>query len=632
MMEIIDKSKPKASKFVYDKWIAKHGISENASFKERQLWVEKEKEYWVEGRFGLVGTHYFALTQGFGKNAYGAESRLIWRDVDEEIYGGYDKAKNDNWDLLILKRRELGLTLVFGGIIPLHTALTMPGSTSLLTSADKTRLQQMYYEKLMVAYKNLSPLEYDTQEDLWVKPGVVSHRQTGYLHLGTDDRKTGIVTGLDSKVIAEETVKNPTSFEAFRAQYIFIDEMFLHGKADQVLRSAQASVKSGFRKIAPIVMGGSAGEASLVGQKIGVQMWKNAETIHLVTLFVPGTRGIMEAPVYDEQGKEVPGKYENFCINGHSDEKKATEWIMRTRDRLDTLEDKAYLNTFIKQYPLTVEEVFTGNAQGNLRKDILDKILQQERIILATRVPIERVTLTEVEDGDGDKEIKIIPDAKGRVRILQRPVVGHVYGSGTDPIPFNTNSVGDDKSKQCIVIKDYTTNTYVAYLMDRNSDPDMIVKESILLQDLYYKPKTMLEINRGGVTKSKYKEYGRLDLLAPKPTILNKKYSDAGESYGYYKNDWTATEGNFYLMEYLSKCADNIWFPEIIDEAKNWLAENTDILDAMTSCEIGQRAVMKKQEKTLGYKKVENKQVRMLVRGPDGRMITQWRTVQLPVR
>jgi hypothetical protein len=78
--------------------------------------------------------------------------------------------------------------------------------------------------------------------------------------------------------------------------HCFLDEAFLHPKADQVYKSAQASVKSGFVKVAPIVIGGSAGESTSIGQKLANNLWKNAENLNLLTVFLPGNMGIMEAP------------------------------------------------------------------------------------------------------------------------------------------------------------------------------------------------------------------------------------------------------------------------------------------------------------------------------------------------
>lgn len=578
-MEIIkNKKKPK---FLYDDWAAKHGLNPNATKKEKVLWYEQEKEYWQEGRFGLVGPHYFFLTQAIVKNATGRKMRPVWRDADEDIYGSYMKAREQYWDLMVLKRRELGLTLTFGGVIPLWTSLIYEGSTSLLTSADKTRLEEMYKEKTRVLFDGL---------DTDFRPGVISTRQWGYLHMGKM-APDGTVEGLDSKIVARETVDNPQAFEAYRAMHIFIDEFFLHPHADKVLRSAQASVKSGFMKLAPIVLGGSAGESSVEGQKKGSQLWRDADILKLITLFVPGWKGIMAAPELDAEGNEIPGKIQNFCPNGHSDEKGATEWILKTREKLDKAEDKSALEVFIKQYPLEIQEVFSANAKGNLPKHVLQKVQEQERIILSNPLPIERIQL--IRGGDG--ELIKRPDHRSSMYILHSPEKGHQYIAGIDPIPFTSKNMGDG-SKQALVIKDIELNRYVAHYAERDSDPDRIIENMINLQTYYNNAPAMLEINRGGVVLDKYKMANVLNLLAKKPTFISKGFAKNDGSYGYYKNDHTTERGNAYLIDYLNQYSNEIWFIDMIDEVKNYLVDNTDLVDAMIACEIFHKNIVERHK------------------------------------
>jgi hypothetical protein len=602
----------KASKFVYEEWFSKHGLNPNATSKEKELWWGKEKEYWVEGRFGLVGPHYYSLTQGFVKDARGFKKRPIWRDIDDLIYNGYLEAKNTNHDLFVTKRREVGLSFIFGGIIPMWVAMTNPGSTSLITSADKKRLEALFKDKLRVVYDEF---------DDFAKPGIVSTRQEGYLHLGRRDTKTGKVTGLDSQIITKETVETPTAFEAYRAMHIFIDECMLHPKADKVYKSAQASTKSGFVKVAPIVIGGSAGEATSIGQKLAKTLWDNAEALKILTLFLPGNQGIMEAPELDKNGKET-GKILNFCPNGHSDEKGATDWIMQTRDTLDKLEDKSYLNSFIKQYPLDIQEVFSVSGQGAFPKHIMTKLDNQERIILSTRPPVERSYLNRNFEGDIVKRA----DLTSAMRFLENPNPEHTYIAGIDPIPFNSKNMGDG-SNQAIVIKDIDTNRYVAYYSERDSDPDLIVNNMILMQEYYNNAIAMIEINRGGVVKQKYKDAGKLHLLAKKPIFLGKGFWKDDDSIGYYKNDITAERGNSYLIDYLNNYCEDIWFLDIIIELKNYLIENTDLADAMVATEILHKNLVKKFEQ----KKPEilqSKQIPML-EYQNGRYIRVWKTVKL---
>ena len=602
----------KTSKFEYDKWYLKHGLNPNSTSKEKEIWWGKEKEYWVEGRFGLVGPHYYALTQGFVKDARGFKKRPIWRDIDDLIYGGYLEARDTNHDLFVTKRREVGLSFIFGGIIPMWIAMTNPGSTSLITSADKKRLEALFKDKLRVVYDEF---------DDFARPGVVSTRQEGYLHLGRRDTKTGKVTGLDSQIITKETVETPTAFEAYRAMHIFIDECMLHPKADKVYKSAQASTKSGFVKVAPIVIGGSAGEATSTGQKLAKTLWNSAKELNILTMFLPGFQGIMEAPELDDKGKET-GKILNFCPNGHSDETAATEYIMKTRDKLDKLEDKSFLNSFIKQYPLDINEVFSVSGHGALPKVIMDKLDTQERIILTSRPPVDRSVLHRDYDGTILKK----PDNKSLLYFLENPKPDHTYIAGIDPIPFNSKNMGDG-SNQAIVIKDIDTNRYVAHYAERDSDPENIVNNMILLQEYYNNAIAMIEINRGGVVKQKYKDNGKLHLLAKKPIFLGKGFYKDDDSYGYYKNDTTAERGNSYLIDYLNAYCDDLWLLNMVVDLKNYLIENTDLADAMVACEIMHKNVAKKFE----VKKPQLAEVKEIpvLEFKNGRYVKVWKKVRI---
>ncbi len=597
----------KKPKFEYNEWWSKYGLSLNATKSEKDKWWIQEREYWLEGRFGLTGPHYFALTQGWVKDARGFKKRPVWRDIDELIYEGYMEARRSNHDLFVTKRREVGLSFVFGGIIPLWIAMTYPGSTSLITSADKQRLTALFKDKVRVVYDEF---------DEYARPGIVSTRQEGYLHLGKRDTKTGTITGLDSQIITKETVDTPTAFEAYRAMHIFIDECMLHPKADQVYKSAQASTKSGFVKVAPIVIGGSAGEATSIGQKLAKTLWDNAESLKILTLFLPGNQGIMEAPELDENGKET-GRILNFCPNGYSDEKAATEWIMKTRETLDKLDDKSYLNSFIKQYPLEIQEVFSVSGHGAFPKAIMDKLDTQERIILASRPPIDRSELHRNYDGNIIKRAAITSP----IHFLENPQPDHTYIAGIDPIPFNSKNMGDG-SKQAIAIKDIDTNRYVAYYAERDSDPDQIVNNMILLQEYYNNAVAMIEINRGGVVKQKYKDAGKIHLLAKKPIFLGKGFWKDDDSVGYYKNDVTAERGNAYIIDYLKVYSDDIWFLEMIQELKSYLIENTDIADAMVACEIMHKNIVKKSERT----KPQEVMVREIpvLKFVNGRYVREW--------
>jgi hypothetical protein len=179
-----------------------------------------------------------------------------------------------------------------------------------------------------------------------------------------------------------------------------------------------------------------------------------------------------------------------------------------------------------------------------------------------------------------------------------------------------------DGSQQAIVIKDIDTNRYVAHYAERDSDPDIIVGNMIKLQEYYNNAIAMIEINRGGVVKQKYKELGKINLLAKKPIFLGKGFFKDDDSVGYYKNDTTAERGNTYIIDYLNAHCDDIWFIDMITDLKNYLIENTDLADAMVACEIMHKNIVKKSERT----KPQEVMVREIpiLKFVNGRYVREW--------
>ena len=58
--------------------------------------------------------HYFYLQEGHIKAAEGHIIKPYWRDCDDMIFEGFQQAKKIEWDMLIVKRTEIGLTSIFG--------------------------------------------------------------------------------------------------------------------------------------------------------------------------------------------------------------------------------------------------------------------------------------------------------------------------------------------------------------------------------------------------------------------------------------------------------------------------------------------------------------------------------------
>lgn len=576
--------------------------------KEKERFWEGEYEKWHNGYKGLTGYHYFFLTQCKIKSADGTEITPFWRDVDEFIFEQYEEARKSQADIIYVKRREVGLTTIFGGVLPVCNSLIYAGSNNLITSADKDRIKNLFIEKTSTIYDNLNK---------YIKPKRANMRQEGFMFFAERDTKTGEYSGLKSSIICKETVEKPTAFETYRAKSVFIDEFFLHPKAPEVRISAQACVKAGQVKIAPIVMGGSCGVTSVEGMKEGIKIWKDASTLNIATVFIPGWMGISQAPELDQEGKPT-GKILNFCKNGYSDQAQATEWINKTRDRLSKASDKRAYLTFIKEYPLSIEEVFTSSNEGILPPEVMQNVQKQKIYILNNKPPIAAYHLYRQNN-----RVIAEPSPNGKFFILEKPLLNEPYIAGSDCLPFNTENIKEG-SKYALVIKKPLANTYVAYYAERSLNSDLVIQNCILLQDYFNHAKTMVETNSAGITLKTYKDLGRTDLLAKRPSALGINFVDKKESFGYYKNERTTQRGIDLLVKLLINHSDKIFFDDILSEIPHFPHENTDLLDAIIACEFNDANIT---ESFKSKKITQKRQIPVFERDPSGKTIISWKTI-----
>jgi hypothetical protein len=594
-VEIINKSKPKKAPFVYEP---------PPAFKNRY----EEDKYWDtwlerchEGYNGLTGRHYAYLTIGSVKTVSGQIIRPYWRDGDQQVFEHSDYARyKTHEDEMIVKRREFGLTSIYGGFEPIYNCLINPGSINLLTSADKFRTKGMFSSKTMVMYENLILPERDIPKQNYT-------RVDGFLSLSHSEGKS--LSG--SEVWCLETADSDLAakkLESFRAMSIFLDELFLHPRAAIVHSSAQASVMQGFKKVGHIVMGGSCGaetEAEVAAMRTNSEMverlWRDAKNIGVSAIFLPGTLCIDEAPELDDDGYPT-GKIVKFMENGYSDQEKAKEWILKQRAKLERAEDKTRFYTFVKNYPLTIDEVFDINKMGVLPPDIYAALDAAKRKIHETGQPKSYVVRRDSETGKPEK----IESNKGKVIIVKDAEPNKTYISGTDPIPFGDRDL-DDGSDYAIAIKCIEDQEYVAVYAERNLDSDYVIGTAIALQQMYPSSQfpngapTMMEANRGEVAMKLYKDSGNSDLLADRPNRLGIIYHDKKSKKGWNNNDKTGPRANNYFIQFLRKYADRIKILRIISECMAFPKGNTDVVDAIKSCEVFEKDIEeldKKRNKT----------------------------------
>lgn len=582
-LTIIDKIKPKVVPYTF----VPTPTFRNTYEKEKYWAGEKVK--WVEGIPDITGKHYFYMSQGHIKDIDGNIFPPWYRDVDQWMFELIDKAEAMEYDAGIIKRREIGLTSIGAGCLPNYTMKVYPGTTSIMTSCDKKRIYKMFFDKTAVFYdgmhKDIRPIKKKRSEREENVNLIVKVRTK------LDNGET--VTKL-SDILCSETVKNPTAFSTVRCKYGFYDEFPLHKNRTKLLASSRPCFMKSEKKAGLLLWGGTVEKGisieTLQALRNIVADAKNSETL---IFFVEPWMGF----IMHEGGN-------------YSDKKKGIEHIEKKRERLYKLSDKEEYYAYIKNFPLSLEEALESTATGVFPPEITDKINQQNRIIIQTPPPVANHKLIKYPEG----KIVAKPNIEGKFIILSQPEKGITYIGGIDPIPFNDANLADG-SEHCIAIKDYDHDTYVAYYAERNFSADIIATNSILLQDYYFGAPAMLERNMGGALKEKYKEYGRMELLSDKPMSLGIKFVDKNMVKGWFKNPKTSAKGNEYLIKYLLHHTENIWFERLIKELEEYLTgKNTDLLDAVISCEILDANMTRRNAKKMKVRRV--REIPQIVRDP----------------
>ncbi len=617
----LDEEGNKVAPFVYKE--EDYDVSSLSIAEQVDHW-EEERRRWREGHvtddgYYLTGLHYFYLTQITIKNQRGKRIRPWWRDVDEWIIHEWYRCKIDLLDLGIFKRRGIGLSVLFGGAIPIWLSEVEKGSIYLMTSNDKKKGERMFQEKTLTAFDGLDP---------WIKGEDVKRVQTGELRVqmrDIDGEMSDDISGIICKQTSDRK-SDASNFESERAVGAFVDELFLHPFASEVRQSIQDCLMEDQLKMGPCVFGGSAGIVSQSGIEEAKKMWDDKENLGIHVVFIDGTWGVDKAPEYDEDGKRT-GKVLNFCPNGHSKREEAKEWILARRAHLDRANDKRPLIGYMKSHPLDPQDIFEFNDLGVIPEDLLPRINAQRIKIKEENQPIHNYDIFLM-----DKHAKVSLNEKAPWKILEHPVEGEHYIAGADPIETigsaDDSMNPEDRSKFAVAIKRRTTNTIVAYYLKRSMDTDA-VKAQILAGQVYYNgARMMLERNKGKVISQAYENDGDYSMLANQPSIFGLRRYDKKEIKGFHKDGHTVDIIYETFFKGLRAMIENIWFDEVLVDLPKFTLKNTDLLDAIVAVEVYD-AELRKKSKFSEKKRVEKQYKYTYINPKTGLRDTKWVTETL---
>lgn len=313
---------------------------------EQKYWA-KEKEYWIDGyNSDINGMLYYYATQIVLEDRIRAKKYYpTVRDAEIFIFGELWDCWKKGESPFIIKGRGIGLSSI-GMNLPYYFFRIMPGSNCIATSRDKKTLATLFTNKTMVAYDEMHPR---------IQPDLISKNQTSsesFLRLGMKyideygKEKYGIseFTCRDT----QESDKAATNFSGGGAIYGFADEAPLMVRFNKFFNSAtELFMDHSQNRMAGLLLNGGTCEDTIKTEDIQrIQtIWENAKLKRIRPIFIPAT-----------YGKHV--------VNGHSGHEQAREEILRRRDELDQMPDKTDLRAYIKNNPLSIDEIFEIGKGG----------------------------------------------------------------------------------------------------------------------------------------------------------------------------------------------------------------------------------------------------------------------------
>lgn len=563
------------------KWVAPIVPQQFKTTLERQRYWEVEKTRWREG-YGdghskLCGMHYFYLTQGNLKD--GSDGSIIkpkYRDCDEWII---EPLHNAYWNLHehigLVKRREIGATSIGAGLLPCYSMRMFPSSTFGMTSCDQPRIFKAFSDKTEIFIKKM---------DIDIRP--VLDRTVGYKENSTKQQvyqflpwlvknEKGEVEYQYSDLFAKETSESDDSAKGFsgtRMRAAYYDEFPLHKRRSKLLNSSTPCFMKGTDQSGLLFWAGTV-EEGITPQQIAElqQIVRESEILKFNVLFAPAWWGL------------------KMNEHGVSNEKAGTEWVYAERERLDKLEDKSYLNAFMKNYPLTLDEIFNMGGSGMIEEDVLIKVKQTIKVIDDNPPNIQKYDLTNM---GGTVHASV--NKNSAISILEVPKKGVSYKVGIDGTGSTIQGGVMTGSDVAMVITKMfdpqdieSSYTPVCIYTERpKSFEDSYIKMANAIRWYNFEGncRVQAESNQGNEHFGAFLIKDGLErTIMMRGDLSGKGHVNKNKMFIYRTPDvinWQYREANRVLRKY----GHNFKFKKLLSELLLPYEKNTDILDAWLMC------------------------------------------------
>lgn len=427
---------------------------------EKMRWLDKERQYWIEGWNHLTGTHYHQLTQQKIKDRItGKIIRPEGREGDMQIHEQCRDSRKANRNTGVIKGRGLGLSTIGGSMANCYS-ITNPGINSIITSKDNHAINQLFMQKILATFltydkdlvgepKKSGAKKYTGHQPIYEVARNVTKAQS-YLRINVDYVDDGRELSSESQIFCAETSANEMQANAFSgmgAYFGFYDELPLHKRKKALLSSSIECFRDpATKKLTGHLLWGGTVEDT-VSDEMLIEFKKLVENKEL----------------WDVDLLFMPFWWTMFLENGRPNEKLAMEWWDSEMEKYK--HDEGAARAFRKNNPRSMDDVFDLVSTNAFEPDVAQSIKVQTDEVIKQNIPLNPVIIS-----GSTNEAKIVEGSK--TKILEPPRPGVKYAALVDSVGTGTEFGAVEGSEYAaIIIKLYDPNggsySPVAYYLER---------------------------------------------------------------------------------------------------------------------------------------------------------------------
>jgi len=588
---------------VYDDIEKKSKKIINIHFPKKYLdfWYEERRrciEGYEVGGVKLTGAHYWYLNYWRIKSKKRGQGYIPPRflDLDKEFFDLLDKARNEEKNIMFLKRRQIGFSEKVAALVAYEYTFFNASESLIVAGLESYADNTM--NKCRTGLDALSPDKANAGRPFYKRRKAGKDKPeefwSGYKTSG------GVVKGYESKVFAITTKDNPQAASGKSPTLVIMEEAGINPLLDRVYGMIKPSIEEMGKKNGRIIVFIGTGGEMDKGVAQMMRMFNNPEKYDLLAVenvwdegIAPGSFCCPFFPAW---------KYYVMDNDGNSYKEQGMKLLKEKRAKLGN--NKKDLHEEKTQMPFTPSEAFSvsglspfnteklerqrkfllsekwedkiqwGNLEWIYAKDLSedeidDKVLFQDgkmsQVVGVRWVPAPETHVSDLDtEGDYRYPYMIIehpqrPNNGGDdfEFFFKQPVYDSLYGAGTDPYD-KPQAASSDSVGSCSIFKGYlnsdsTSSMFVARVSWRPSKPEKFYESTLKLCCYYNMCQNLIEWSNVNIF-SYYKNQGFEFLLKERPlvTYATMKNSKIDNKYGIDPHTKHIWEGRYatYIEEY----------------------------------------------------------------------------------